>query len=245
MSDHEERSEDRCSGAVLPAAARPPPTRRSARGRRRQDPRSRDADAAQAPAARGPAGRDPADARRPVARSSPRPGCSPGSSRSAPSPIARSTVPAARSGCASTHRAASGCRRPALVYVHGGSFMHGDLDSHDAHLPHARRGRARAGDRGRLPACAGGSVPGRRRRRLGRVDLGQRQRRRASVSIHVASPSAATAPAATSPPSRRCEQRVKATRRRRSSCSSIPAPSSGSRPRAARRTARASTCRRG
>ena len=63
---------------------------------------------------------------------------------------------------------------PAIVYFHGGGWVSGDLDTHDASLPDAGRREPLPGGGGRLPAGPRAPVPGRRRRRRGRLPLGQR-----------------------------------------------------------------------
>ena len=86
-----------------------------------------------------------------------------------------------------------------LVFFHGGGWVVGDLDTHDAPAPPARRvvGRARA--RRRLPPRARAPLPGRGRRRARRLPRRARPRRRARRRSRPASRSAATAPAATWP----------------------------------------------
>ena len=54
---------------------------------------------------------------------------------------------------------------PILLFFHGGGWIYGDLDSHDADLPVPGRAVRRAGAVGRLPAGAGAPVPGGLRRR--------------------------------------------------------------------------------
>ena len=94
----------------------------------------------------------------------------------------------------------AGGPRPLLVYYHGGGWVIGDLDTHDAAVPAARAPRRRARALGRLPARPRAPVPGRgsttRRAALRWVAA---ERRRRSAPTRRASPSAATAPAATSP----------------------------------------------
>jgi hypothetical protein len=86
---------------------------------------------------------------------------------------------------------------PGLVFFHGGGWVTGDLDTHDAPVPQARRPRAAAGDRRRLPAGARAPLPGGRRRRDRRVPRRWPRAPTSSASIGRGSRSAATAPAAT------------------------------------------------
>ena len=93
---------------------------------------------------------------------------------------------------------------PLLVYYHGGGWVIGRPRHPRRRLPLPRRGGRGRGALGRLPAGARAPLPRRDRRRLGRLRLGGGERRRRSASTRRGSPSAATAPAATWPPSSRC-----------------------------------------
>ena len=89
---------------------------------------------------------------------------------------------------------------PTVLFLHGGGWVIGDLDTHDnqaRRLAATRRRRRLAG----LPPGAGGRVPGAGARRLGGAALGGRPRRRARRRRRRGWRSAATARAATSPPS--------------------------------------------
>ena len=62
---------------------------------------------------------------------------------------------------------------PTLVYLHGGGFVIGDLDTHDPLCRLICRGRRDRGAGGRLPAGAGASLPGSGGGRLAAFQLGR------------------------------------------------------------------------
>jgi hypothetical protein len=66
---------------------------------------------------------------------------------------------------------------PLLVYFHGGGWVIGGPRHPRRSLPLSRRPRRRLGPLGRLPAGTRASVPGRGRRRLCRLRVGDGQRR--------------------------------------------------------------------
>ena len=89
---------------------------------------------------------------------------------------------------------------PCLVYMHGGGWVFGNLESHDgALLPARQRGRLLR-RRGRLPARAGTPLSGGRRGLRRRLRGHRRRMPRRCGSTRPGSRSAATARAATSRP---------------------------------------------
>ena len=108
-------------------------------------------------------------------------------------------------------------------------------------VPPALQRLRRRGRLGRLPHGPGAPLPRRRRRLPGGDALGASQRRASSASIRRGSRSAATAPAAISPPSSRSWPAMPATCRSRISSSSIRPPTCGAGTRRTPPTA-AATC---
>ena len=127
----------------------------------------------------------------------------------------------APSRCACTGRRGAATTRspaPVLVYFHGGGWTIGDLDTHDVLCRELANVSSCARRLGRLPDGPGAPLPGRGRRLPRRDLLGAAGMPRRSASIRRASRSAATAPAATSPPSSRCSRAMPATCRSPTSC---------------------------
>ena len=92
---------------------------------------------------------------------------------------------------------------PLLVFFHGGGWVIGSLDTHDGFCRALAAGAGVRGRVGRLPAGARAPLPGGGRGLLRGDALGAPRTPPSSASMRRGSPSAATAPAATSPPSSR------------------------------------------
>ena len=115
-----------------------------------------------------------------------------------------STRTGSRAACYRPARAGA----PLLVHAHGGGFVFGDLETHDAHCATARQADRLGGAARRLPAGARAPVPGGLRRRRHRASRWARAAcGGASVLDGDRSPSSATAPAASWRWSRRCATR--------------------------------------
>ena len=95
------------------------------------------------------------------------------------------------------HGARDRSPRPLLVYLHGGGWVIGDLETHDSALPLPRRASGAPRPLPRLPARPRAPLPGRGRRRPRGIRLGRRQRRRRWAPTPPGSRSAGTRPAAT------------------------------------------------
>ena len=94
----------------------------------------------------------------------------------------------------------AGDPRPTLVFFHGGGWIYGDLESHDAACRFLAERVRRPGARGRLPARARAPVPRGVRRRRRRRTAGWSSTPRSSAPTRPGWRSAATPPAATCPP---------------------------------------------
>ena len=103
--------------------------------------------------------------------------------------------PAAAVSPANRARNASG-PPPVLVYYHGGGWVIGDLDTHDTLCRELANGGRQRGGGGGLPHGPGAPLPGRGGRLHRRHTLGAHHAADLGVDGR-ASPSAATAPAAT------------------------------------------------